>query len=318
MKQRERVKQTGEVFTPRSLIREMLDRLPNSVWFDPNKTWLEPSAGDGNFLVEVKARLLQAGHDEKHILDNMLFSVELIDDNHWVLQHRLGYLVDGMPNPMLWTEEEQLTKFKVAKIHPLTQDLNQNNPYHEKLGLERNEVLHHINHVCWTALEYDMSFSRTDDSFVPVLEVLPERDLGAWPETDTPDVGEKTVVEQVLGNQPQLAHPQEEKQKPKKEPKPKVEKDKKLPKESKPPKEPKAQDDGKGGWAVHPKHYGIGKKVRSFYNGQWWEADHDALVDDINASLKAKGKKDLFEDPRPFSSSSGLRGGDKFWRIVTL
>ena len=424
---RTRVKLSGEVFTPRSLIREMLNRLPNSVWFDPNKTWLEPSAGDGNFLVEVKARLLQAGHDEKHILDNMLFSVELIDDNHWVLQHRLGYLVDGMPNPKFWSEEEQLTKFKVAKIHPLTQDLNQNNPYHEKLGLERDEVLHHINHVCWTALEYDMSFSRTDDSFVPVLEVLPERDLGAWPETDTPDVGEKTVVEQVLGNQPQLAQAKRE---PKHEHINKVDwtwinfdkipdqsRDKaqiygikvdgayvgvgesgnmrdripngyawkirtglpdgstvikqlfdlacangnylkfeaefleqcnwderreresywiekfrsegqpilnatkpakpKVQKVPKPPKEPKPQGEGKGGWAVQPKHYRTGKKVRSFYDGQWWEADHDALVDDINTSLKTKGKKDLFEDPRPFSSSSGLRGGDKFWKIAT-
>jgi hypothetical protein len=195
-----RVKATGEVFTPRSLIREMLDRLPNSAWFDPNKRWLEPAAGDGNFLVEIKARLRQAGHDEIHILENMLFSIELIDDNHWALQHRLGYLIDGQPNPRLDSEN-----FAISKISQLTQDLNDKNPY-VAIGCARDEVLHHRNHVCASGLEYDMSFGRTDDEFTPVLYVLDERDLGAWPETDTPDVGERYVVERMLGKQPQLQH----------------------------------------------------------------------------------------------------------------
>jgi hypothetical protein len=198
-----RTKQTGEVFTPRSLIREMLNTFPNEVWFDPNKTWLEPAAGDGNFLVEIKARLLQAGHDEKHILDNMLFSVELIDDNHWVLQHRLGYLVDGQPNPKFWPNGEN---FEIGQIHQIAQDLNGHNPYYEQLGLDKDQVLFHRNHVCTTALEYDMSFSRADDEFIDVLEVLPSRDLGPWPETDTPDIGESYIVERMLGRQPQLTH----------------------------------------------------------------------------------------------------------------
>lgn len=196
-KSKERTKQSGEVFTPRSLIREMLDHLPNAVWFDPNKTWLEPAAGDGNFLVEIKARLLQAGHDEIHILENMLFSIELIDDNHWALQHRLGYLIDGAPNPLLNQDH-----FAISKISQLTQDLNGSNPY-VAIGCARDEVLHHRNHVCASGLEYDMSFGRTDDSKTE-LPLLPERDLGEWPETDTPDVGERYIVERMLGKQPQL------------------------------------------------------------------------------------------------------------------
>jgi N-6 DNA Methylase len=206
MKPSTRTKQTGEVFTPRSLIREMLSRLPSECWFDPNKRWLEPAAGDGNFLVEIKARLLQAGHDEQHILDNMLFSIELIDDNHWALQHRLGYLVDGNPNPKFWPNGEH---FAINKIHRLTQDLNDKNPYHEKLGLERDEVLHHRNHICWSGLEYDMSFGRETDELT-TLALLPVKDLGEWPETDTPDVGERYVVEKMLGEQPQSVHAEAE------------------------------------------------------------------------------------------------------------
>lgn len=308
-----RVKKTGEVFTPRSLIREMLSKLPNAAWFDPNKTWLEPAAGDGNFLVEIKARLMQAGHNEIHILENMLFSVELIDDNHWTLQHRLGYLIDGNINPKLNPDN-----FFISKIHSMTQDLNDKNPYHEILGLERDEVLHHRNHVCWTALEYDMSFDGTqpgqkggerDGGFIEVNEVLPERDLGEWLETDTPDIGEKYIVEKMLGKQPQLVHaaPKVEKvkvEKPVKVPKIKVSKEAKV-------KEPKGE--GKGGWAVHPKHYGTGKILRVFFDGSFWTAKHDDLVDDVNASLKEKGLKTLDENPRGFGASSGLRGKEKYW-----
>jgi hypothetical protein len=120
----------------------------------------------------------------------------------------------------------------------------------------------------------------------------------------------------MLGKQPQLVHTdfkEEFKQfgelteriKPKKEPKVKVAK------EPNAPKEPKGE--GRGGWGVHPKHYGQGKILRSFFDGAWWTAKHDDIVDDVNASLAAGGKQTLIENPRPFSASSGLRGGDKYW-----
>lgn len=297
----DRIKQTGEVFTPRSLIREMLNKLPNEVWFDPNKTWLEPAAGDGNFLVEVKARLMQANHDEKHILDNMLFSIELIDDNHWVLQHRLGYLIDGNPNPLFWPESEY---FDIGKIHPIAQDLNNNNPY-IRLGLEKDEVLFHRNHVCTTALDYDMSFGRKDGDDKELLPMLEIRDLGEWPITDTPDIGETYIVERVLGKQPQLCHAEVAKVKEPKSPKIKAPKLEKV----KAPKLEKQKKSEGGGWSVHPNFYGQNKEVKTEYDGHTWVALHDDLVDDINASLKRAGKHDLFEKPRAFGASSGLRGG---------
>jgi len=159
-KSKSRIKSTGEVFTPRSLIHQMLNKLPNDVWFNPVKRWLEPSAGDGNFLVEIKARLMQAGHDEKYILDHMIYGIELIDDNHWVLQHRLGYFKDGKPNSAIWSKSEITEAFKISKIHSQAQDLNQKNPYFDAGLCERDEVLHHRNMVCASALEYDMEFGR--------------------------------------------------------------------------------------------------------------------------------------------------------------
>jgi len=72
---------TAEEFTPPALVSEILDKLPEELWKDPNKTWLDNSAGNGNFLVEVKKRLEAAGHTADHILNHMLFAVELMPDN---------------------------------------------------------------------------------------------------------------------------------------------------------------------------------------------------------------------------------------------
>lgn len=85
----ERIKETGEVFTPDDLVNKVLDKLDSSVWTDPTKTWLEPSCGDGNFLVVVHARLMaglaeaipQENDRHRHIIENMIFAVDLMQDN---------------------------------------------------------------------------------------------------------------------------------------------------------------------------------------------------------------------------------------------
>jgi hypothetical protein len=61
MKSTERVRDLGEVFTPSAMVQTMLDQLPPSIWqVHPSTTFLEPAAGDGNFLVAILARKLAA------------------------------------------------------------------------------------------------------------------------------------------------------------------------------------------------------------------------------------------------------------------
>ena len=48
----------GEVFTPISLVSEMLDKIPNEVWRNPNATFLDPCMGKGTFLLEIVRRLV--------------------------------------------------------------------------------------------------------------------------------------------------------------------------------------------------------------------------------------------------------------------
>lgn len=48
----------GEVFTPIELVREMLDKIPSSVWENPESKFLDPCMGKGTFLVEIINRLV--------------------------------------------------------------------------------------------------------------------------------------------------------------------------------------------------------------------------------------------------------------------
>jgi hypothetical protein len=89
----ERIKETQEVFTPQELVEKMLDEIPEHLLKDPESTFIDNSAGSGNFLVALKNRLLKY-HSEDHILNHMLYAVEMMEDNHKELCTRLGVSTD--------------------------------------------------------------------------------------------------------------------------------------------------------------------------------------------------------------------------------
>jgi len=88
----ERIKVTQEVFTPMELVEYMIDDIDIELLKDPTSTFIDNSAGCGNFLVGMKNRLLLY-HTEQHILNNMLYAVEMMEDNHKELCQRLGVSV---------------------------------------------------------------------------------------------------------------------------------------------------------------------------------------------------------------------------------
>jgi len=83
-----RIKATGEVFTPTPLVQEMLDCLPQDLFTDPTKTFLDPSCGDGQFLSEVLIRKLENGIDFETAL-NTIYGVDLMPDNVELCRKRL-------------------------------------------------------------------------------------------------------------------------------------------------------------------------------------------------------------------------------------
>ena len=89
----DRIAKTGEVFTPLEYCNWMISKIPKEELKDPNSTFIDPTAGHGNFIVALKEILLQY-HDEQHILNNMLYAVELMEDNHAEMCERLGVSTD--------------------------------------------------------------------------------------------------------------------------------------------------------------------------------------------------------------------------------
>jgi hypothetical protein len=90
-----RVKQTGEVFTPMDLCLRMVREIPLEKLQDPNATFLDNSCGDGNFLVAL-LKVLSKYHDPEHVLNNMIYGVDLMPDNVAEAKRRLG-LTEDMP-----------------------------------------------------------------------------------------------------------------------------------------------------------------------------------------------------------------------------
>jgi type I restriction-modification system DNA methylase subunit len=87
-RERNRVKSTGEVFTPTELVEEILDKMDPELFKDPTKTFLDPSCGDGQFLASVLYRKLQNGIDFETALST-IYGVDLMQDNVELCQARL-------------------------------------------------------------------------------------------------------------------------------------------------------------------------------------------------------------------------------------
>jgi site-specific DNA-methyltransferase (adenine-specific) len=82
-------KKFGEVMTPLELVKEMLSKLPEEVWSNPNLKWLDPANGTGPFPTMVIYKLMDGlkewePDDEKryrHIVENMIYVCELQPKN---------------------------------------------------------------------------------------------------------------------------------------------------------------------------------------------------------------------------------------------
>lgn len=79
IKTKKRVQDHGEVFTPEFLIDKMLDVFPKDAW-DAENNWLEPSCGNGNFIIAILRRKLGFGHSLEEAL-NTTFGVDILIDN---------------------------------------------------------------------------------------------------------------------------------------------------------------------------------------------------------------------------------------------
>ena len=88
-----RVKETAEVFTPTPLVQEILDKLEeedSELFSNPNKTFLDNSCGDGQFLSEVVIRKMERSGCTLEQALSTTYGVELMEDNVKLCKERLA------------------------------------------------------------------------------------------------------------------------------------------------------------------------------------------------------------------------------------
>ena len=83
-----RVKATQEVFTPTSMVQEILDKLSPDLFKDLNQEFIDPTCGDGQFLGEVLIRKIENGSTFEQAL-NTIYGVDLMQDNVDLCRERL-------------------------------------------------------------------------------------------------------------------------------------------------------------------------------------------------------------------------------------
>ena len=83
VKSKQRVKDFAEVFTNQREVNTMCDLIPNDVWEDISKTFLEPCCGEGVFILEILRRKFSRCKKRKDytVALQSVYGMELQADN---------------------------------------------------------------------------------------------------------------------------------------------------------------------------------------------------------------------------------------------
>jgi hypothetical protein len=165
-KQKEK-QENGEVFTPMSLVFEMLDNLDKhyinehgrSIFTEPRFKWFDPASGMGNFPVAVYLKLMeglktQIPNDEdrkKHIIENMLFMSELNKKNVFI-SHQIFNMNNQYKLNLYEGDTLELNIVSVWGLELNSFDVILGNPPYNKGGIRSHtgKQLGDKNETIWT------------------------------------------------------------------------------------------------------------------------------------------------------------------------
>lgn len=86
---------TQEFFTPWTIVEQMCKKIPKEDWENPKKVFLEPSFGNGNFILAIIYFRLHAKINWRTTLET-LYGVELMEDNVKECKERVLDLLDKL------------------------------------------------------------------------------------------------------------------------------------------------------------------------------------------------------------------------------
>jgi hypothetical protein len=129
IKSKERVQQHGEVFTPDSIVNDMLDLVDErldkeEVWKYIDTTYLEPACGTGNFLLrildrklEVAQRSLTRDQWELALIHSLcsIYAIDIQSDNVIESKNRMKELIYNGTVKILELPDKEETPFHFEK-----------------------------------------------------------------------------------------------------------------------------------------------------------------------------------------------------------
>ena len=142
----------GEVFTPPELIINMFSQLPDDIWLNTELKWLDPASGIGNFHVVVyyklmdslKSKISDDKQRSKHIIENMLYMVELNSTNFQVCKKIFKMIdPDAIPNIVNSDFLNEFNPKKIFNIHKFNIIVG-NPPFHKKVGPNKKQKIWHF------------------------------------------------------------------------------------------------------------------------------------------------------------------------------
>jgi len=80
IRSKENVRNNGEVFTPTNIVDDMLKLIPAKAWKDPTFVFIEPTCGNGQFLVRVFEKRIAAGISVLDAL-NTIIGMDISEEN---------------------------------------------------------------------------------------------------------------------------------------------------------------------------------------------------------------------------------------------
>lgn len=88
IRNRDNVRNNGEVFTPTPIVDSMNNLIPVSAWTDKEFVFIEPTCGNGQFLTRIFEKRIANGLSIEEAL-NTLIGMDITADNIWDSHKRL-------------------------------------------------------------------------------------------------------------------------------------------------------------------------------------------------------------------------------------
>ena len=101
-------KNTQEFFTPYSIVKKMADKISPEDWADPDKTFLEPAQGNGQFTIFILYRRIHEYKIHWRTALETMYTLELMEDNVQESRQRVHELLRNIASDYSPSEADEI------------------------------------------------------------------------------------------------------------------------------------------------------------------------------------------------------------------